>query len=41
MSVPVYYGGQGGQLLRMAGGQTENQGGQKKKKFPRFAPNFI
>jgi len=33
VGLPVYYGGQGG--------QTENQGGQTKKFFWRFAPNFI
>jgi len=37
----VYYGGQGGQPLHVAGGQTEHHGGQTKKKYRRFAPNFI
>jgi len=36
MSVPVYFGGQGGQLL------LKNQGGRTKKiYFWHFVPNFI
>jgi len=41
MSVPVYYGGQGGQPLRMAGWANWKPGWANENFFRRFATNFI